>query len=506
MKKFKLTSVILIMLIAVKLLAAPLAPDTLVIDGQRNLQLNENTVVTVDRRLIQGNWKAEQGGTGVPSFNFLGYIANLVYGEPGNTGIGNLDLLNFAVGPVTANSANDFSVLFAPVVINENTVVIGADSLSEIALGSIVAVSGEQSENGPIDTSRIEVLDDDFPYWILTGEIASLHATGFNIGAQHIIRTESTTENCGDVVLEDGLKVIVELSPKSDYVSGNDLEATAVFCYNAFTPPPGGPGDLVFFSGVISMVNDAKTQIIVNDVRVNIDGNTQLNGGTIENLVIGAEVEVEGEFDPTTDEVLATYIVFPSESVSASAPVSPEDVTLSEANAANGQVTIMGINVKQNEFTYDADGIFSTGLTEETTVAFFGYRDHQGTIWASTVFKLLGPGQGINGLYLLGTVESIENDAFTILGVNIDTTDGVFLVNRTIVTEEEFLNELSLGDLISINPADSYNATTNTLSGGVFEKLSSSSANHSQTANTTSISGSGTITNVIEDLIFNSTF
>lgn len=519
MKNFKYISIIMVLFTIVAVAAPPpLTPDTIVIDNQRSLQINNSTVVTLDRRTIQGNVKKEQGGTGFFGIAMPGYIARLVYTSGGNQntgggnqntgGLSNLDLQNFVVGPVTNNNEGGFKVLSTSVATDENSIIVGTGSISEIAIGKIVAVSGAQSSpNGPIDTSRIEVLADDFSYWLLTGKISNLQTDSLDIGEQRIILSVDTTNNCGDVALENDLKIIVELTPKSDFSVGDDLNATSIYCFSVFDNPPVVDDNIVFFSGGITMVNDTFTQIIVNDVLVNLDANTQINGGTLADLVVGVEVQVDGIFNADTNEVTATLISLPPESVSASAPVAPEDVTLSQANTSDGTIIIMGITVKQNALTYDQEGIFSSGLTEETIVAFLGYKDNQGTIWASTVFKLPsgGQGQGLGELHLQGKAESLDSGNLIIEGVNVNTTGGTFFDNRVLVTEAEFIASLSIGDLIRIDQAVSYDKATNTLTGGTFNNFESFANNRNKSSNAT-ITGSGKITRVFEDLIFRNTF
>ncbi|VAW45814.1 hypothetical protein MNBD_GAMMA02-1803, partial [hydrothermal vent metagenome] len=102
MKKSKYIYVIMMMVFSAGLYAAPLAPDIIVIDDQRNLELTASTAVTLDRRPLQAAAKAlEQGGTGLMVRTLAGYNARLVYtagGTPSGGELSNLDLLNFIVG------------------------------------------------------------------------------------------------------------------------------------------------------------------------------------------------------------------------------------------------------------------------------------------------------------------------------------------------------------------------------------------------------------------------
>ncbi|MCF6299792.1 MAG: DUF5666 domain-containing protein [Proteobacteria bacterium] len=519
MKINKYICAIMMVVFATGLYAAPLAPDIVVIDDQRSLELSTSTAVTLDRRPLVAARALEQGGTGLMVQTLAGYNARLVY-TSGETPIGgelsNLDLLNSLVGPVTTNdeaqSQIDFAVLLAPVVIDGDTVVVGADSISEIAVGSIVAVSGRQAQNGAVATTRIEVLDSDFPYWVLTGDIMNLSADDFSIGDQNINRDANTVIDCGDVALDNGLKVIVELTPKSDYTVGDSLDSTSIICYTAFDDPPIGGGDFVFFSGEISFVNDALNQITIDGINVNLDENTYLINGVLENLAIGVEVEVAGILDDNTGEVTASAIRFLVDLYSAGAPIAPEDITLSEPDATNGVLNIMVLAVQQNTLTYDPFGIFVNGIAEETSLAFVGYKDSQGTIWASAVYESRGnPNQGGGGpiTFLQATVDSLDGGQLIVAGVNIDPTGGVFFDNENnMISQEDFYASLSVGDRIFINEADSYDKASNTLIGGRYFGLengsgSPNSASGSQTRSSDNpIGGAGTVTEVIRDLLF----
>ena len=803
--------------------------DTIIIDDIRNLAFNENTILTIDRRPIQTVKAAEQFGTGFLGRTMPGFKARINYnenGEPNGGDLSDINLLNSVVGPVTINQETSFQVLFVDIIVDADTVIEGVDDLALLNAGDIVAASGVETESGSLRATRIELLPEFSPYWLITGNVANLTADGLDIGNQHIL-TGAAPILCHNETLADGVKVIVELHPKADYVTGDDLDALVIICYEEFEPPvdppnnvffngdieqvnadqtqivvtgttininaqtqifsdtgnttlevgmnvsvngyedaetgdviaefilintsdpidppplpivligqafnvtandfsiqglnvqingntqyvngtvadlvegvfieliaisdnpnqptvlvaaqitfldqipPGGGNDFVrvegnisnlnadhtqfnlanetivlddqtvifgttqaelvdglqvmveglrddttanilaevlftpptdpgppqghvclsgviqsvnadqsqfvlengaivnvtantqfiegtvadliagasldiagilnpdndeveaevifftpdappsqvFFLGFISNIADDGSQITVDDTLINITADTLIIGGSFDNLAVGMEVQVEGLLNPTTGEVDAFSITIPLRSVSAAAPVLPADVTLSETGANNGVIIIMGIEVHQNELTFDFTDVYTLGLTEEQTVVFFGYEDDAGVVWASSIFATpAGPNPGTPNnpggqteLFLNARVDSFAEGQLTVMGVNIGNLDGASYLDENYqpITVAEFFASLHDDDLVSVSNAESYERASNTLNAGVIINESAHGTpnrSSAQKAATNTITGSGIVTRVIEDRIFKNSF
>lgn len=835
MKKNNVISYLICFLILSCSVQANGLEDTVVIDNIRNLQINEATHLTIDRRPIPTINASEQFGTGFFSRTLPGFKAQMNYTDDGsgtNGLLSDINLVNSVVGPVTANDENGFSVLTLNLVINADTVIEGVDELSEIAIGDIVAASGIENEDGTVKATRLEVFEEGYPYWLVTGDISNLTNDSFDIGSLNILLFSNNMETlivCENGEIENGKKVIAEILPQPDYVQGNAVDALAVICYEDFDtpvdppngvffngdieeinnngsvivvdgnvvnitnetqiisesgdttlevgmnvsingyedensnevtaefiiitgdfplPPPGptvlfghvsdvngdsfmlkgqtvqvnesteyfngtvadlidgafiqllarseepsgneppssaliaeqitfiddfpiddfvtlngevsnlntdltqfnvgaevvnitpatqifggtqqdladginviveglrdetsgevnagfillsdgnpidppahvcvsgsitsvnadqtqfeldngaiinvtadtnffegsqadlvvgadveiggiasdnsneitaeviffipepGP-ETVFFGGFITAIADDNSQITVDDKVINITDDTEINGG-IEALAVGVEVLVVGLYDPATDEIEAESITIPNTRVLASAPVRPEDVTLSTNGDANGVIIIMGMEVKQTELTLDPQNIFTEGLEQEKVVAFYGFQDSNGEITANALFTTPAGQPGTDRLILQGQVTGFDSTAVTlsVQNVNIGNLDNATFVGEDLqtITAQEFFAELNVGDLVTIGDAESYEFDTNTLNAGVIVKsydsgnigpggppgLGSTTPNNRAAGD--SISGSGIVTRVIEDRIFANSF
>jgi hypothetical protein len=331
--------------------------DTIIIDDIRNLQFNENTILTIDRRAIQTNKAAEQFGTGFLGRTMPGYKARINYNENGSPNGGDLsdiNLLNSVVGPVTINEETSFQVLFVDIIVDADTVVEGVDDLSLLKAGDIVAASGVETESGSLRATRVELVPELALFWLITGNVANLTADGLDIGNQHIL-TSAAPILCHNETLADGVKVIVELQPKADYVTGDDLDALVIICYEEFEPPVDPPNN-VFFNGDIEQVNADQTQIVVTGTTININAQTQIFSDTGNTtLEVGMNVSINGYEDAETGDVIAEFIL-----INTNDPINPPPlpiVLIGQAfNVTANDFSIQGLVVQINNNTQYING------------------------------------------------------------------------------------------------------------------------------------------------------
>ena len=409
--------------------------------------------------------------------------------------------------------------------LSNETVVIGVDTLlvnitlEELANGLFVFVEGEtNTETGNVEALFLATGNGD--HVGLSGVISTVNGdqTQFTMGSGDIVNitTETTYVNGTQSDLISGTFVDV-----SGIVSENNGEVTAdVVFFESDTHPPVLD---VFFNGFITNVAEDFTQITVNDTVVNLNAETAIHGGLLTSLVVGLQVTVVGIVDSETGEVDAGTIIISRKRVAASVPALSSDVTLSEVNAQNGKVIVMGIEVNQNELTLDHTGVFTDGIADNDTIAFFGYQDSNGIVWAESIFSSNGePGSGGgNGgpgiIFFDGTFTSATATSLIVMGVNISNLDGAVFVdeNQQSVSYEDFRSGLSEDYTISIARADSYDRETNTLNAlSVFKynNNNTSQSNPNQVSGQTilggnsNVSGSGIVTRVIEDVIFENEF
>ena len=324
MKKYNFISLLICLIIfSINGNATTPVDDTIVVDDIRNLQFNENTVLTIDRRTVveEETRASEQFGTGFLGRTIPGFKAKINYVSTGdNQGdLSDMNLLNSVVGPVTINDGVQFQVLFVNLVVDADTVIVGIDDISELQKGDIVAASGIETEEGSVRATRLEFLTEGSEYWLITGDVTNLAESGLDIGQQHINITNDNPNNstqiiCHNELLENGKKIIADLVPKPDFINGDALDALAIICYQEFDPPINPPpsGDPVFFNGDIEQINADQTQIVVAGTVVNINDTTEIfsstgNGSVI--LEIGQNVSVNGYIDAETNEVVAEFIV-----------------------------------------------------------------------------------------------------------------------------------------------------------------------------------------------------
>ncbi|MBL4660357.1 MAG: hypothetical protein JKY19_08370 [Alcanivoracaceae bacterium] len=407
-----------------------------------------------------------------------------------------------------------FSIADEVVDVGPETVIIGV-TIDELANGLNVLVEGFRDSNSGHVNAEFIVTEPSGPgnppgHVCLSGVIESVNAdqSQFVLANGAIVNVSVDTDFIQGTQADLVVGVLVDVAGIVSDTSG-EIEAEIMF----FTPDL--PPEIVFFSGFITQVATDNSQITVDDSIVNISVNTVIHGGSIESLDVGIEVQVEGIYNANNNEIDAESITIPGTAVAAAAPVLPEDITISDAGAENGVIVIMGIEVHQNELTWDFSDVFINGIDQEQTVAFYGYQDTNGVVWAYSIFTAPrdgNPGTTLTDLFLQGRVTHLDTDQLAVMEVNIGNLAGATYLDADYqeISALEFMADLSVGDLISVYEAQSYDRSSNTLNAGIISKqnshgqLPNSSANNKAGGNT--ITGSGIVTSVIEDVIFGDTF
>lgn len=353
-------------------------------------------------------------------------------------------------------------------------------------------------------------------YVSLTGTIQSINADNSQLilvdGS--VVNITANTQYIGGTQADLAVGVRVSITGLSND-NNDEIEAEAIFFDDGVTSP-----EYVFFLDFINSVADDGSQITVGSHVVLITADTQIIGGSITDLVIGIEVQVDGLVN-SDGTITADSITLPLTSVSAFAPVLPADITQSGVDANNGSITIMGIEFKQNDLTFDPMGLFTDGIAAESDITVYGYQDSSGTNWAGFIY-LIERGQGTpnnptgNPMYFVsGQVSDLSDNALKILGVNIGNLDNAVLfdANGQQLNANDFLASLSVGDSVTAADAETYDRATNTLNPtAVYADSSHGSPNGRNKRGTTikagakSVSGSGIITRVITDVLFKSGF
>ena len=447
MKKNKFIQFLCTVLFSLSIYASSHA-NTVVIDNVRSLNVNDNTKLKIDGRDVPKPLGAEQYGTGFLAKTLPGFKANVSYVSAANPNDGELseiNLMNSVIGPVTASSASSIQVLLVDLAIDADTVIEGAASIEDIAVGSIVAASGIESDTGAIHATRIEVLHNGSSYWLMTGGVANLNESGFNIGTQHLnfVRSQSNVV-CDSGVFENGEKVIAEISPVNDYTTGSAVDALKVTCYDDFTFPSDPPTS-VFINGLIESINASQTAIVVNGTSVTINENTEILSNTgATTLEVGLNVSINGYEDPDSSEIIASFIYINDEPVRP--PLQPFVVFGVVAN-----VTAVDFELDGEPISYNAETLFIEGTVADLIdgalieAVVQGSEEPTGVFTAIQIHFVSEPPPGQNIVSVAGMISNLSADKlnFTINSEEIELSSTTLFIGTT-------LEELTEGQEVTV--------------------------------------------------------
>ncbi|MFA5938009.1 MAG: DUF5666 domain-containing protein [Sinimarinibacterium sp.] len=160
-------------------------------------------------------------------------------------------------------------------------------TLADLAAGDYVEVSGERQVDGSllatrIERKRVDASDDDYDEAELRGTVSALDATAmtFQIGDQLVDYSTALIEG----TLAEGVEVEVE-----GQLDGNTLTATKVEIDDDVEGEPDGEGEL---EGQVTALDSAAQTFSLLGYTIDF------SAASVEgNLVEGARVEVEGQFD-----------------------------------------------------------------------------------------------------------------------------------------------------------------------------------------------------------------
>ena len=492
--------------------AADVTPSSFTLDSQIVLR-NENTVYYhgLEEDLQDGSFIqviAQIDNPNSNDFQFTALEISFIDGEPPFDDYVQLE------GTISELSQDHllFMLQDEMVEISEQTFIIGT-TIEELDNGLNVIVEGFRNQDNDIIEATFMLANPGDPtdpggHVCISGTIVTVNndQTQITLDNGGVINLTQDTEYFGGTQADLEVGTYVDISGIVNE-DNSEIEAEVVFFEQ------NNPDSYVFFNGFITAVADDLSQITVDETIVNITNNTVINGGSINNLVVGIEVQVDGLYNSNSDEVDAEFISIPITSVGASAPVLPSDITLSDVNASNGVIIIMGIEVHQNELTWDFSEVFINGLASEQTVAFFGYQDNEGVVWASVIFSGESdnnPNGGLmNGLFLQGKIQTLSENNLNVQGVNIGNLDGAVYLDEFYqeITAQEFFDSASEGDPISIADAQSYERDDNTLNAGVISLEYNQGFPQTQNrAAGNQVNGTGVVTEVIQDVIFKNIF
>ncbi|NHZ69707.1 MAG: hypothetical protein GWP20_00530, partial [Thermotogales bacterium] len=221
--------------------------------------------------------------------------------------------------------------------------VAGINSVDQVAVNTIVEVSGFGDGNGNVTATRIEVKAADLATYLIDhadgievkGRVATLNPGGamtFRLGNMTVDYSGAMLDMDRD--LAEGL--YVEVKSVAGIDSNSNLVASKVELENEGKAGHQGDKDEDFeIRGLIATGFDG-TAFILDGTRIIVNDQTELDDMSIANLTSGKEVEVEGRFDANGD-LLAKEI---SMEAQADAEIRGTIASVSSSGVNTGSITL----------------------------------------------------------------------------------------------------------------------------------------------------------------------
>ena len=248
---------------------------------------------------------------------------------------------------IAADGTGTLTVMGQIVTIDAATVfeskVTSIATIGAVAAGNIVEISGYSSGTGTILATRVEVKKAALEAGEeieLKGVIAGLDATAqtFMLGALMVHYGDAKVEH----TLADGLYVEVKstTAPVNGMLTASKVEVEG----DGKKGVDGKSGDEFELEGVVSTVNSAKTEFVLNGQTVLVDSGTAFKNGSVDGIVVDAKLEVEGALN-ADGKLVADEIKFRHEgSIKIKANVEAIDTTA-------GTITVLGQTVIVNSLS-----------------------------------------------------------------------------------------------------------------------------------------------------------
>jgi hypothetical protein len=342
-------------------------------------------------------------------------------------------------GPVEAkSSSNSITVLGQTVEVSGATRFDGVAGLAGISVNSMVEISGYVKSNGLIAANRIELLSTNDSEYKLFGVAQNLDmvAQTFEFGALTIDYSSAVFSDLAPSSLENNayLEVKGSYNPSISTLFATKIENGASFSGNA--------GQLEIEGFVTSITSP--TEISIDHIPVMFDLNAEINGGTIDDLVVGTLVEAEGVL--TNGTLVASEIEF-EDPVRVEAQVGSVDLNAQTL----GFTDMVGLSFQVNDFT-EYSGDLPNGLASivpgSDHVKVRGYRPDGSTLVVARSIEKQTTGGSVS---LQGPVTFVDNPGFYILDVVVDTT-GILTTNFTkddqVIGPSAFFNEIAIDTIV----------------------------------------------------------
>ena len=425
------------------------ADAEIIINDSRNFIVNSDTIVMLDDELVD-SVAFEQNSDGITAIVLVGDDANATV----TSGTANeIFAINQIKGPVT--NLDPLQVFGQNVITTAATVF--ANTSGDFTIGELLEVSGSFDDNSNLLATRIESKAN-IDVWKLLAHVTNVVGDDVSFGALTVNITGLTLSDCDAGV---SVQQLVELkaTPVASFSIANTLNGLTKFeCKNGLVTIGTTATAIIGLEieGFVTAITDA-THFDINTQPVEISPNVIYKNGTVDDLVLGVKLEVEGTFNTDTSLFTALKIDFRETKARIEAPVTIADLD-------QNQITIMGISGAITTLTRDRDNLLPAGLNQDTQIEVRGFVDSAGNLLIEEFRERGNP--DFSDTRLRGPVSNIVGNGFEILGVTVDVTGATFFDNNNqSILLADFITALFEGALVDVNHG-LYDSQANQISGG----------------------------------------
>jgi hypothetical protein len=367
------------------------APVALVGEGDVQAAVGAGDVVTVQGTLDDG------GASGVAT---------------------KVELRHLVEGEIASKGAGHVVVAGTAVSIDDTTVVADRHgnplATDDLAVGTRIEVSGDADGRGGLRASSIrESADDAGAERELRAFVVAVSGTivdlAFSPGGPVAVRVDVGGISPAASVSVGSFVEVRAVGPAGD---GGVLTATSIHVEDSLSPRPA---DRVRVEGIVTALD--ASGFTVGAQRVVAGASTELRGGTVDDLVVGAGVEVEGVL--RDDGVLVAHEVKfrPSARVEANAEA---------IDAGAGTFSVLGLAIHVSPSTELRNLASLAALPGGATVQVRGWPTRDGAGLNATRIEVLDA-EPADRAFLRGVVSAkTPTSALEILGISVDTRAAEF--------------------------------------------------------------------------------
>jgi hypothetical protein len=377
-----------------------------------------------------------------------------VIDDNGNATADAIEFNDNVEGPISSidTTLQQFVVLNQIVQINDGTSFdddIVPRSLDGLAVGEVIEVSGFVDANGDIVATHIERHASGGVFEIM-GLISDLNTTtqSFQVGALTVDYSAATLEDFLNTGPANG--DIVEVKG-TDFSTGGDFLATRV--ERKIAGLVGGDGDEAKLERLVTRIVSA-SEFDLSGQRVIVTPQTEYKGGSLTDLALNVQVEVEGRLN-SSGMLVAEKIEFRQQQsdVRLTGNVEAVDVTA-------GTVTLGGVPVRVNSSTRIEDKsdtqLQPFGLADIRVGDFLEVRAQIDTDGQYTATRLERdePDRGDFEIEdeLRGVITTVSGTQFSVLGFTVQTDAATEFrdLNRNRITQAQFFAQMLVGQSVKV--------------------------------------------------------